>query len=67
MDLLHEQLDLEILNVIGEGFPRRIYDRKNYFEEMDNATFFRRFRLTKRTVLNILAEIEHQLEYQDDR
>ena len=59
--------DLEILDLVEEGFPRRIYDRSNYFRELDNLTFFRRFRLTKPTVLNILEEIEDNLEYPDDR
>lgn len=59
--------DFEILDLIQNGFPRRIYDRNNHFDDMDNLTFFRRFRLTKPTVLHVLEQIEDQLEYPDDR
>lgn len=44
MDLfeLNEYLDDEtdILELIEYGFPRKIYDRKNYFESMDELNFF---------------------------
>lgn len=59
--------DLEVLDLLQLGFPREIHERKNHFDTMDNLTFFRRFRLTKPTVLNILEEIEDRLEYPDDR
>ncbi|XP_031332890.1 putative nuclease HARBI1 [Photinus pyralis] len=58
--------DLHILEVIEEGFPRRIHLRKNYFEEMSDFTFFRKFRLYKNTVLNVLEQIEPALEYPND-
>lgn len=28
--------DLEILEIIEQGFPRRVFQRRNYFEELDN-------------------------------
>lgn len=59
--------DLEVLDLVDAGFPRQIYDRSNYFDNMDNLTFFRRFRLTKPTVLNILEQIEDHLEFPDNR
>lgn len=59
--------DLEILEFLEHGFPRRVYDRSNHYEEMDRLTFFRRFRLTKPTVMNLLEAIEDQLEFPDDR
>lgn len=57
--------DLDILNIIENGFPRRIYQRANYFEEMDELTSFKRFRLTKGSVQNILPYIEDQLRMDD--
>lgn len=36
--------DLEILEIIEDGFPRRVNQRKNYCNEMDDYTFFRKFR-----------------------
>lgn len=59
--------DLDIHEIIDFGFPRRVNDRPNYFEDMDNLTFFKRFRLYKETVLHILTLIEHNLEFVNDR
>lgn len=58
--------DLDILEIIDNGFPRRIYNRKNYFEDLDNLTFFKRFRLRKESVLYLLRIIEDDLEYPSD-
>ena len=58
--------DNDILDIIDMGFPRRIFERSNYFEDMDNMSFFRRFRLTKQSTLDILGRIEHQLEFEND-
>lgn len=58
--------DAEILEIVDYGFPKRIYLRRNHFEDLDNLTFFQRFRLTKNTVLNILPLIEEKLEYPTD-
>ncbi|XP_050293051.1 putative nuclease HARBI1 [Anthonomus grandis grandis] len=58
--------DQEMLDIINFGFPRRNYERSEYFDSMDNFSFFRRFRLTKQTVLNFLSEIEDQIEYNND-
>ncbi|KAK4875762.1 hypothetical protein RN001_012184 [Aquatica leii] len=58
--------DVDILDIIEYGFPRRIYIRSDYFHNMDDLTFLRRFRLTKPTVLAILAQIEGQLEFNND-
>ena len=33
--------DLKILGLLEDGFPRKIYDKSNYFDEMNNITFFR--------------------------
>lgn len=59
--------DLDLLEILEDGFPRRLHHRRNYYEEMDDYAFFRKFRLYKETVLNILEQIEHLLEYPDDR
>lgn len=58
--------DLDILDIIDFGFPRKIYQRKNNFRELDELTFFRRFRLMKNTVLRLLELIEGDLEYDNN-
>ncbi|KAJ8976672.1 hypothetical protein NQ317_004754 [Molorchus minor] len=45
--------ELDILNFIEFGFPRRIYQRENPFEMMDDLSFYRRFRLHEETVLHL--------------
>lgn len=65
MDLLDD--DMDILEIIEYGFPRRVNVRRNYYEEMDNLTFFQTFRLYKATFLHILALIEENLEFRDER
>lgn len=57
--------DLDILDILEFGFPRRIYVRSDYFDDMDNLTFYRRFRLTKQTVERVLGEVENDLEVAD--
>ncbi|KAG5898847.1 hypothetical protein JTB14_014274 [Gonioctena quinquepunctata] len=57
----------EVLDFVDMGYPRRIFLRPNYYEEMSQMDFFRRFRLTKPTVITLLTQIENQLEYPDDR
>lgn len=58
--------DLDILEIIEYGFPRKIYERSDHFHTMDNLTFFRRYRLYKETVLHVLALIEEYLEFPSD-
>ncbi|KAI4455231.1 hypothetical protein MML48_9g00013038 [Holotrichia oblita] len=58
--------DMDILEIIDFGFPRTIYTRNNYFQLLDDYTFFRRFRLYKETVYHLLTLIEHELEYPND-
>lgn len=64
-ELFHED-DIEILDIINFGFPRRIFRRQNYFEDMDDLSFFRRFRLTKQTTIYVLDLIENNLEFEND-
>ncbi|KAG5867184.1 hypothetical protein JTB14_006360 [Gonioctena quinquepunctata] len=59
--------DLEVLDFVDMGYPRSIFLRPNYYEKMSQMDFFRRFRLTKPTVMTLLTQIENQLEYPDDR
>ncbi|XP_044744327.1 uncharacterized protein LOC123306405 [Coccinella septempunctata] len=70
MDDLEDEIliedDLDALDIIEFGFPRRFLRRVNYFEEMDNLTFFRRFRLMKETVLFLLPYLENDLEFNND-
>ncbi|KAJ8910200.1 hypothetical protein NQ315_014371 [Exocentrus adspersus] len=58
--------DIDILEILDFGFPRKVYNRSNYFDDMDNLTFFRRFRLYKETVLHLVTLIENELEFPND-
>jgi hypothetical protein len=62
-----EDDDLEVLDFIENGLPRQIYARQHYFENLDEGTFRRRFRLTKNCVYQLLTMIEDQLEYTTDK
>lgn len=59
--------DIDVLEIIEYGFPRRVNQRRNHYEEMDNLTFFKTFRLYKHTFLRILGLIEERLEYPNER
>ncbi|XP_063913042.1 putative nuclease HARBI1 [Zophobas morio] len=59
--------DLEVLELIEVGIPRQIYLRADHFHDLPDLQFFQRFRLTKETVLYLLAQIEHHLELPNDR
>lgn len=65
MDIFND--DLDILEIIFYGFPRRVNERRNFFEELDNLSFFKTFRLYKETVREVLEHIEQNLEYPDHR
>lgn len=73
MDMLNEidfldDDDIEVLDLIEYGIPRQIYERNNYFHMLDEAGFYKRFRLSRPCVLNtVLPLIEHRLEYPYDR
>jgi hypothetical protein len=43
---LEEGDDLEVLEVFEFGLPRKLNERVNYFDLLDNVAFHRRFRLT---------------------
>lgn len=58
--------DVDILNIIDFGFPRRLNVRRNYIDDMDDLSFFRRFRLTKPATISLLELIENNLEYDND-
>lgn len=57
---------LEVLDYLEHGVPRQINHRSNYFETMDASTFRKRFRLSKETVLNILAQIEDDIRFTEN-
>ncbi|KAK5647833.1 hypothetical protein RI129_002725 [Pyrocoelia pectoralis] len=70
MDIFENDIiedDLDALELIEVGIPRTIYQRSNHFDHLSEWDFFRRFRLQKETVLNVLAQIEHELEFPYDR
>lgn len=58
--------DGDILDIIDFGFPRRVNERQNPFDTMDDLSFYRRFRLQKETVQHILEQIDHNLEFDND-
>lgn len=58
--------DLEIFEIVNHGFPRQLYRRADHIQSLDNLSFFKRFRLNKETVRNILEQIEHTLEFPYD-
>ena len=43
--------DVEVVDIMEYGFPRQIQNRNDLFHSYDDLSFFRRFRLTKETVL----------------
>lgn len=55
--------DLEMLELVDVGFPRQIMIRNDHFNNMSELDFFRRFRLTKKTTVQVLEKIEQHLEY----
>ncbi|KAI4468171.1 hypothetical protein MML48_2g00005234 [Holotrichia oblita] len=59
--------DVEIIEIIDVGIPRQIYQRVDNFHNLSEWEFFKRFRLQKETVLQVLQEIDNQLEYPYDR
>ncbi|CAH2013903.1 unnamed protein product [Acanthoscelides obtectus] len=54
--------DGDILDTVRFGFPRHCYARTDIFNEMDDLSFFRRFRLQENTVLR-LVEQNHLLAF----
>lgn len=58
--------DLDILEIIDFGFPRRIiYDRTDDFNNLDGLSFFSRYRLTKPTVMNLLVQAQNDFEFRN--
>jgi hypothetical protein len=45
--------DLDTLEINDIGFPRLRYVRSDHFHDMDEFTFYRRFRLTKQTLYRL--------------
>nr|CAI5822461.1 unnamed protein product [Callosobruchus analis] len=58
--------DVDEIELIEFGIPRAIYTRANHYNNMSNHTFFKRFRLTKETVMILLPLLEDQLEFPFD-
>lgn len=59
--------DLEVLELVEVGIPRRVYQRNDHFHALSEHAFFIRFRLTKETNVRVLREIEHNLEFPYDK
>lgn len=65
MDIFED--DLEIFEIIYHGIPRQVFQRPDLFHNYDDLPFFKRFRLTKDTVLQLLPMLEPLLERPFDR
>ncbi|KAJ8915704.1 hypothetical protein NQ315_000638 [Exocentrus adspersus] len=65
-DEIYLNVDGDLLDILDFGFPRRIYDRSNPFDTMDELSFFMRFRLQEDTVVHVLEHIEENLEFNND-
>ncbi|XP_044753931.1 putative nuclease HARBI1 [Coccinella septempunctata] len=63
-DIIWEYLDE--LEIVEFGIPRRIYDRTDHFHNLDDFTFFKKFRLSKESVMQFLPYVENQLEFETD-
>ncbi|ENN83248.1 hypothetical protein YQE_00393, partial [Dendroctonus ponderosae] len=63
-DMFEDELD--ILEIIEFGFPKRIYIRNNPLEDLDELTFFKRFRLYKTTVIELMRVLQPDLEYPNE-
>jgi hypothetical protein len=55
--------DLEEIELIEFGIPRNINIRANHFNSLPDYKFFKKFRLTKESVMKILPLLENQLEF----
>jgi hypothetical protein len=60
MNLLFDDVDIfeddfDILEIIEIGFPRLCCIRSAHFHDTDESTFYRRFRLTEQTRLNLFS------------
>jgi hypothetical protein len=65
MEIVEEDLfadDLDILDIIDNGFPRRRRVRSEIFNSLDEYTLFKRFRFTKETTLHFYEFIEDELD-----
>jgi hypothetical protein len=50
-----KMISIYILEIIDIGFPRLCCVRSAHFHDMDEFTFYKRFRLTKQTCLNLFS------------
>lgn len=56
--------DMDLPSTIKPQLLRR---RAEYFKNYDDHDFFKRYRMTKNTVLFILDQINEELEFDSDR
>ncbi|KAK5649344.1 hypothetical protein RI129_000373 [Pyrocoelia pectoralis] len=61
-----DDVDLAALELVVYGIPRQVYARADNFNRFNELSFFQRFRLTKNTILALLPQIEHHLEFPHD-
>lgn len=47
--------------------PRWIRERQNFFDDYDEKDFVTHFRLSKKSTLHVLEQIENRLEFLTDR
>ena len=61
--MFHGDEKIENLNNVVHVRSRVFRERRNYFGEYDETDFVRRFRLSKKSALDVLQIIEHKLEF----
>ncbi|KAI4455430.1 hypothetical protein MML48_9g00003661 [Holotrichia oblita] len=66
LDLEHDEDDWYIYEFIRFGIPRQLYERNNWFDDLCDVAFRKRFRISRECTLDILRQIENQLEYPYD-
>ncbi|XP_022172347.1 uncharacterized protein LOC111035137 [Myzus persicae] len=64
--VLEEEYD-DFDDIFVNRRPRFIKERTNDFENLDELDFVTRYRLSKKSVLHVLEQIEDQLEYSSNR
>ncbi|KAH9638842.1 hypothetical protein HF086_012795 [Spodoptera exigua] len=67
MDINHDLFEELLSDRHLYGRPRIYRERSKDFEKYDDTDFFIRYRLSKESVIFILKNIEHLLEFHDNR
>lgn len=66
LDILSSSEDENFVQIIHRR-PRKIKRRPSYFDEFDDKDFHARFRLSKKSVIEVLEEIEHEISHRTEQ